>query len=491
MKKIYKYVVAALIGFSTVSCNDFLTVLPDDQYSVEGMYKNQKDFEQAVYGVYAEVQELYKSNANWLRLVIMRSDDSRRGGERNSEPFGRFTDDASNAQTLNWMWEHYYKIVSRCNFIFDKIEGGEFSDSYMKDYIKGETHMLRAYAYYQLATQYGGVPLYDKLYSVAETKTIKRASLEETFAFAIKDYETAIGLLPEDWSGTRLGRVTKYAAHGMLARLYMFKNELGKAKPHLEAVINSGKYTMETEYSACFNDANDNGPERVWEVQFNGGQLGQGNQFITGLLPGDYTGNLMPFGGYSTCFDVSKDMVKAYEKGDLRKDLSIQTNIMDKGVVDTVSWYITKYCYYTYTPKEKNDWANNLPILRYTDVKMMYAEVLNAEKYEANGTAFTILNEVRKRAGLPVLTSKELPDQESFKQAIIKERRVEFAFEGLRWFDLLRWGIAVDVMNKFLMAEDEGEGRYQMKSHQTIFAIPFNEMTRYNDESVMWQNPGY
>ena len=98
---------------------------------------------------------------------------------------------------------------------------------------------------------------------------------------------------------------------------------------------------------------------------------------------------------------------------------------------------------------------------------------------------------MRARAGLQPLTSSTVPNKDSFRNALIHERRVEFAFEGLRWFDLVRWGIVKETMNAHFMTEDEGNGRYSMKDYQTIFAIPANEMSRYNNKDVMWQNPGY
>ena len=123
---------------------------------------------------------------------------------------------------------------------------------------------------------------------------------------------------------------------------------------------------------------------------------------------------------------------------------------------------------------------------------MMYAECLNEEGYVTNGEAFNILNQVRARAGLQPLTSVTVPNQQAFREAIIQERRVEFAFEGLRWIDLVRWGIAQEVINEHFLAEDEGGGRYFMDGdYRYIFAIPNDEITRYNNESIMWQNPGY
>ncbi|MEN6489081.1 MAG: RagB/SusD family nutrient uptake outer membrane protein, partial [Smithella sp.] len=124
--------------------------------------------------------------------------------------------------------------------------------------------------------------------------------------------------------------------------------------------------------------------------------------------------------------------------------------------------------------------------------KMMYAECMNEEGYVPDGDAFDIINEVRGRAGLLPLTSAAVPDQDAFRQALIKERRVEFAFEGLRWNDLVRRGIARETMNNHFMHEDEGGGIYSMDGdYREIFAVPYDELSRYDDETIMWQNPEY
>jgi hypothetical protein len=337
------------------------------------------------------------------------------------------------------------------------------------------------------------MPLIDKSMTIDEIKKIARSTSDETLAFAAEDYKKAISLLPAEWIAASKGRATKYAAEGMLARLYMFQSNFSAAKPFLNDIIASGKYTMESNYVNCFTDSHDNGTERVWEIQFTGGQLGEGNFFPTGCLPESFLDKtIMPFPGASTAMPVSKSLYNAYEPGDKRRNLSILKGWVKAGVADTISKFIIKYSHYdTYTPKDASDWANNIPILRYTDVKIMYAEALNEEGYVANGEAFSILNEVRTRAGLAALSATDLPDKVAFRNAIINERRVEFAFEGLRWFDLVRWGLAKNVMNSFFALPEQGNGLYSMKDHQTLFPIPFNEMANYNDAKIMWQNPGY
>ena len=495
MKLIYKaFLLLSVI--SLTGCKDFLTVLPDSSYSEAGGYKTQSDFEQAIAGVYAAHQSMYQSNVNGtLYLYLMRADETNiilpQGGAGYVQGIERFIDDANNS-TYASNYSSYYKIINRCNVILDKIDAIAFTSESMKKYIKGEALAYRAFSYWELGWQFGGVPLIKKVTSIEETKTIARSTQQETFAFAATDFTAAIDLLPAiKWTGSSIGRITKYSAMGILARMYMFQKDYTKAKPLMEGVFNSGLYGMESDYRNCFSENNENGIERLWEVQFMGNQLGEGQQFTTGLLPADYVGPLQPFGGFSSVPMVSSDMASAYENGDLRKDRSVITGLKWNGVVDNKNYWIIKFHHATTIPKVANDWGINLPILRYTDLKMMYAEALNETGYSATGEALTILNAVRIRAGLTPLTVAQVPDQASFRNAIVKERRVEFAFEGLRWPDLVRWGTAVDVINAKLSNPVQDGGTFRMKATQVLFPIPFDELNRYQDTKVLWQNPGY
>ncbi|MDR1153451.1 MAG: RagB/SusD family nutrient uptake outer membrane protein [Bacteroidales bacterium] len=473
---------------ATTGCEDFLTVLPQSEYSLDGFYKSQNDFDAAIAAVYAEQQELYRETNNWWRAITVRSDEML-GGEPYTNGFDRFID-GDNVSQLLGAWDRYWKMIFRCNMIIDKIDKVDFKDSDLKDHVKGEAYMLRGYAYWSLASQFGGMPIVKKPLTVEEIRIIPRSTQAETYALAEEDMKTGHQLLPEKWTGEKLGRVTKYAAAGALGRMLLYRSRFSDAKPYLKEIIDSEFFEMEEKYEDCFIDSKDNGPERVWDVQFGEGQLGEGTRFISGLLPEGTSTDLMPFYGDAAAVAVSEQFVSKYEPGDLRKDISVVTDLLINGVISN-RHYISKFIRYSYTPKDMYDWANNFPLIRYTDVKMMYAEVLNEEGYVADGEAFDIINEVRNRAGLAALTSAELPNQASLREAIIHERNIEFAFEGLRWFDLVRWGIAKEVMDEFFLDPAEGGGIYSMDEFRTIFAIPADEMTRYNNKEIMWQNTGY
>lgn len=154
-------------------------------------------------------------------------------------------------------------------------------------------------------------------------------------------------------------------------------------------------------------------------------------------------------------------------------------------------YFFIKFNHTSYTPQQTDDWDVNLPIIRYTDVLMMYAEATN-QISGPSAEAVAIIDKVRNRAGLPKLTSAQTTDKEAFLTAIKHERRIEFAYEGLRWNDLIRWNDGVEVMNKFFQSTDEGNGLYTVEGDwRYIYAIPQEEITRYGNTNKMWQNPEY
>lgn len=478
-----------LASVALTGCEDFLTEDPQSDYSSNTFYKQESDFEFAIAAVYAQQQGLFTYSGGATRLPITRADEVKVGTGYNDNN-DKFIDDGSGSYIPSY-WNGLYVMIYRSNAILDKIDEVEFKNATNKNSIKGEALALRAWAYYNLGINFGGVPLIDKTLSTAETKQVARSTQAETLAFAAADYKAAIDLLPAEWTGKGLGRVTKYAAMGGLARLYMFQSDFTSAAPLLKSIIDSGKYAMAENYVDCFDDAFDNTEERVWEVQFMSGGLGEGNNFAASFFPEGYNKAEYNIPGSSAFMDVSTDFVNAYEEGDLRKDVTLIADITVGSSVRE-GWYVHKWLHNTAVPVNHDDYAINWPIVRYTDVIMMYAECLNEAGYVADGEAFKLINSVRERAGLAPLTAATTPDQAAFRKAIMQERRVEFAFEGLRWWDLVRWDTALEVMNAFLKQAENENGKYQMGSNdRKIYAIPNTEIDRYGDTSVMWQNPGY
>ncbi|MCX6302997.1 MAG: RagB/SusD family nutrient uptake outer membrane protein [Bacteroidia bacterium] len=482
-------VIAAAITFS---CEDFLSLNPISSYNAGSFYKTQKDFEMAVNGMYNEFQAMHAvvGTGNIVLNLESRSDNCTLQTGYDPGILHQFINNASTGSTKGF-WGSFYTIVQQSNEILGKIDAGIFADETRRSNLKGEAYFFRGLAYFQLGYLFGGVPLIDHSMKVDEIKQIARSTQAETFSFAEADLVQAILLLPDSWVAKELGKATKYSAQGILARLYLFQKKYSDAKPLLQSIINSGKYTLATNFVDCFLDKYDNSTEHVFQVQCVTGSLGEGNGFVAMEAPLEIRSTEFPKGGSAYYNKASSDLYKSYETGDLRRNISLQKGWKNAaGQTDTITIFFVKYAHGT-IPALTNDYAVNFPILRYTDVKLMYAEVLNEENYDPAGEAFSILNVVRARAGLKPLTSIEVPTQEAFRNAMLHERRAEFACEYLRWYDLLRTGKAVGVMNAFFAQPSEGSSKYKMEEYMSIFPIPEYELLLITDPKILWQNPGY
>lgn len=488
-----RIVLVLCVAASLTGCEDFLTENPESTYTTETFYTSQTDFEYAIAAVYAEQQDLYDGQYGLLRMNNTRSDDTDCDDFNTySDGYATFTDNAA-VQATREIYASLYVMINRSNSILMRIDGVEFTNPTLKNYIKGEALALRGWAYHTLGMLFGGVPLIvDVELTAAETRQVGRSSQEETFAQAVDDYQQAYELLPAAWETDKAGRVTKYAAKAMEGRLCMFRKEYTAAKEALSKVIQSGLYAMANTYDKCFHSAYENQPlnDRVWEIQYIGGQLGEGQEFSEISLQEDTSSPWNFVRGSSAALNASSDLIADIEEGDLRQEFAMVNNLSIKGSIDDRYFFI-KFNHTDYTPQSTTDWDVNLPIIRYTDVVMMYAEAVN-ELEGPTTEAVAIINQVRGRAGLAHLTAAQTASKDALRTAIKHERRIEFAYEGLRWNDLIRWNDGVTVMNKFFQASDEGNGQYKVEGEwRYIYAIPQEEITRYGDTTKMWQNPEY
>jgi hypothetical protein len=178
-------------------------------------------------------------------------------------------------------------------------------------------------------------------------------------------------------------------------------------------------------------------------------------------------------------------MIASYETGDKRKGVSMGDGYKDEDSNFVSIPYVKKYNHGFTDVGRTND---NFPVLRYADVMLMIAECLNEQAFAAGGEAFTLLNEVRARAGLGPKTG--VGSQDAFRDAIFQERKIELAFENHRWYDLVRSGKAVEVMNahgvkqKALSTLIPANG-YQVTANRLLLPIPQTDVNLDN----LTQNP--
>jgi hypothetical protein len=469
----------------TACSEDFLDVTPMTQLLDENFYSTIDDAEMALIGCYDGYQ-VTSSDGDCLSFYVMSevmSDNcfgaTGNADDRKYQAVDRF--DKSQAPSFNDMfnatWTRYYAGIFRCNTLLGKLDGIDFSDDKAaRPRIEGETRFLRAILYFDLIRLFGSIPLI----TAPTTDNVPQANSKDVYTLIVGDLKFAAGNIPADaypkaGAATNDGRATRYAAEAMLARVYLFytgyysADDLGVTKTEvlagLEDVISSAQFDLVPEFkslwpAACYvPNAADNtldksgyagmgNVEAVFTQKFNSTQDYSGNldgnrwQVMMGLRNTDHS----PYGkGWGAC-TVNPDLVTAFDNSDARKTASI-IDIVGEGfeadfdVKDQREY--TGYSTKKYSPTAFPDGTSNtggeknfqhsqdqdFVVIRYADVLLMAAELgsPNAQAY---------FDKVRERAGLtsPVTASKE---------SILKERRFEFAFEGIRYWDLLRQGIDV------------------------------------------------
>lgn len=465
--------------------DDFIDLAPPSDINEKNFYQTANDMELAVNAAYANLRSTGMFNSGLYIVGEMRSDNTEAtwlsGSSFDTESIYTFATNSANTHLQN-IWNDMYEGILRCNVVLDKIEGVDMDEAQKQQYI-GEVSFLRGLTYFYLVQIFGGVPLVDKVITVPESYELGRASVDEIYALIISDLQKAENNLPASYSGPEIGRATTGAAQGLLAKVYLTRKEYALAKTYLEKVISSGLYDLLPDYAFLWDLQHENSEESLFEVQYKKGGTGTGSPFANSFAPRFSENLVVPVGGTGSLNAPTNDMAAAYEPGDLRKDISMSWGYVNEEG-DSIKWkYVEKY---RDVPFADGDSDNNWPVLRYADILLMYAEVLNELGFEANGKAFESLNKVRRRAGLPPLSADnsnpayKVANQEEFRLAVEHERRVELAFENHRWFDLLRTDRALEVMSS--------KG-YNIGEEDLLCPIPL-QVIESNPDKIM-QNPGY
>ena len=473
MKKNFKYFIIVISILTFNSCDHSIIDLdPISDNSVNSFYKTPNDFEIALTGLYRGFRDLYAPN--YLDLFSeTRSDNAINyfttvGGGQYAD-FDNFTLGASNA-SLNNIWERCYVGIQRANIILNRIDNIEFSDPAIKSSISGETKFIRAMFYFDLVRLFGDVPLIldeidDPTIAFGHTRTPK----DEVYTQILKDLSEAESSLLVSLEDSQFGRPSKWAAKGMIARVYLAQNKHSEAEKYLKDIIDSKKFELEPQFSKVFEYSSNGNKEVIFAVRFMKDTQGAGYPYLN--VNHDFQ-----------C-SASLDFMDTF-RNDPRLDATIDTSQI--GIF--------------YSPKKisldlgsDNTTDINRIVLRMADVYLMMAEVLN-EKTGSTDEALLNLNLIRNRVGLPSYSSVDLPSKENRLNAILEERRIELAFEDLRWFDLLRTGKALEVMNSKRMGGSSPKAASTLpyspiKEFQLLYPIPQNQIDASGGSLI--QNPGY
>jgi len=488
MKKIIFYFIT--IVFAVCSCEDFITLQPEDRINEGIFFKTSGDYETALIGVYSGLQSLH-GGSNLMYISELMSDNhtiwwtSPTNNEMQCNECAITTTNGF----VNSVWSVCYQGISRCNNILNRVDGANFSDD-LKDQFKGEALFLRGYFYFYLVRFFGDVPLVTIAFrspNEISDYDMTRTPLNQVYQQIIKDLKAADSLLIDSDEDDK-SRASSGAAKTVLGKVYLTRKDYSLAAGVLNQVMGMG-YSLVADYSEMFTDGNDQLAESILEVNFLSGNVGEGNSYSTIYNPGIFNMDIFPGGmvGHGSIVPT-RDLANAYEENDLRRWTILDSILLDDG---TYQKDLGARKFVDFTTGISGDGGVNFTALRYADVLLMRAEALNEIGYVADGEAFTLLNQIRTRAGLPSKTSTNpvdslrIANQAEFRLAMEQERRIEFVYEQQRWFDLVRTGRAVTVVNAYF---DNIGWDFELTSTETLMPIPQGEI---DVAPELEQNDGY
>lgn len=474
------------------SCD--LNIMPESYIADINFYKNEAEVNTAVIGCYGGMHN--SLNIEWA-LTELRSDNTRMNGTRSSnDAFMQLlaldlgTMDASNPNIRTY-WEATYQNINNCNTLLNPGVMSVVEDEKKRAQFEGEALFIRAYHYFNLVRLFGPTFLVTEEVSMQESLRKDRSSVQAVYTQIINDLKLSVDDLQDvTYSSNDLGRATALAAKSLLAKVYLTLGNYEAAQPLLNDVVTAKGETLSVRYAEVFDVTKEMNDEIIFAVRYKGGSLGIGSPFANTFAPQNSGANVITGSGDGKNYPT-KEISAAYSKEDLRKEVSMADTYYDKSKeMEAQVAYVKKYLSEVAVRYDaENDW----PILRYADVLLMYAEVLN--EVEGPSAGLKYLNLVRERAGLPEIESSEVTTRNVFRTYLEKERRLELAFENQRWFDLLRWGKAIEVVNKHIQETewDFYSGYTQqinkLKEHQLILPIPQSVID--NNPGVITQNPNY
>ena len=490
MKKLYIKISMIIISLTAfASCSDDFVNVDSNDINSEDYFNSEEDYQNALIGAYDLLQATYIN----VMLGEIASDNTLAGGESATDVIGiQEIDDMIHTpvnSNLRDLWGWMYGGINRTNFILEFQDKTDFSG---KEQVIAQARFLRAYYYFELVKWFGDVPLaVDKQILFGEESSYVRSPTSEVYAQIELDLMYAADNLP--LVQTETGRVTKGAAQALLGKAYLYQEKFSEASQVLETVIQSGTYSLVTDYNTIFEAEGENSTESVFEVQytdlegagFGCLQCSEGNVAVGFSGVRNYEGPDFT-SGFSFNVPV-QEAYEAFDNDDPRRDiaiLNIDAWATATGATFGTGFEHTGYFNKKYIPRTRSDQAladlnltnpNNYRSIRYADVLLMAAEANNRggiDEAKAQG----YLNDVRRRAfgdDLHDITATGA----SLTNAIYLERRLELIGEGHRFFDLVRTGKAAQEINGFQAGKHE------------LFPIPAIEIQLAGN--VWAQNPGY
>jgi len=491
----YIRIITVICAVLLSGCSDFLDIRQEASVPSIGMdYGKAENIFLPVSNAYASMRFSTSHGFAYIGAFEITSDNADKGSTPEDNPpmieLDNFAYEPSNT-LINELWLGYFNIVSAANNalfqmpLFEEAMQSEDNKKYTRE-CAAEAKVIRAYAYFNLTRLFGRVPVNETLMTAEELTTLHQANTDDLYTFILKDLDEAIPLLPDSYSKEWAGRINKYTAMAIKAKVHLYRSEWESVASLTDQIMASGRYGLLSSFKEVFSIDGKNSRESLFEIQSS--TLGKSSGEATYLEyafyqgpRGNTPGNMQ---GWGFC-TPSDDLIQFFD--DRGETVRAATTFLYRGTLTSEGDSIKKSCENTvyngkvYTPSKYNNWSyngygfdQNVRILRYSDVLLMFAEAKLHGATSGNTSGYTALsavNEVRDRVRLPLLADVTIQD-------VWDERRAELALEEDRFFDLIRTGQAAAAL---------GAKGFKENKHK-VFPIPATQMQLNRN---LEQNPEY
>lgn len=486
MKRYILQLILGIICIGFAGCEkDALDKNPLDKLSSGDFWKSQQDFDMALTAIYGEMQNgMFSVGApNWDVLT------DNGYGQHNywgSQAIVQGNISPTSGGYISDVYNSSYRGIARINIFLDQLSNyqGDEIDSATKAKYEGEVMFMRGFYYFQLYYNYGSVPVVTEPLTL-DNQIQPKAPENEVLARSLADLDTAIANLSSELYADNGGHVVKSSAQALKLRVLLFAayGDNGTADPgimtqarDLALEIMGAGYELSENFEDVFRDGTQEGnPEIIFSIKF--------------LAPDNSTAMDQWYGDWVVISPL-QNLVDAFDPLDPRLDKTIYANEVnfDGNIHNPSNGLPTGYGVkkflspglmpYGYSTQSQQDWV----LLRYADVLLMYAEAQN-ELVGPDQSVYDAITAIRDRAGLIDITVGQTKEQ--MREIIRDERRIELAFEGLRYYDLKRWRIAEEVLNNV----SDGVLDYTFEERFYHWPLPQSEIDK--SQGVLEQNPDY
>lgn len=542
--------IALIASLMFTGCSDFLEEDVRGKENIDTYFQTEQEAISFINGCYNALTHAgwWQINTVWL-LSDMTSDDCWMGNTVQESDYTSLAHFQSNGQSnglISNFWQYRYKGILRCNIAIERIPESPILNETLKNRLVAEAKFLRAYYYFELVKNFGGVPLVTGFVMPDQISGITRDEAADVYKFIEDDLKAAAGVLPQrsQYGAADMGRATRGAALGMLGKAYLYQEKWEDARTTLKTVIDENEYDLLANFGDVWSVDHNNSIEGLFEVQYTYDgvyPLGGALTVVTGSRtgPGDGWAWGLPSSDLENAFIAAGDderlkwtIIKTGTTEIAGED-NFDVFVENSKKMASYDAYIQKYgwdenCYIIdpaqhksprinrkfFVPYDKRPEIYNIDriplnhrILRYADVLLMYAEACNELGDDPN--ARIALNRVRSRVNLSDVTASG----DDLRQAIRTERRLELALEHNRLYDIRRWtdtngkkvmanlmgengtfvryntGATADIYEAENQKEPSNKGATFNEARDLLFPIPLYEITMSNGSLI--QNPGW